>query len=198
MAQSGVRPGNSNGEDEVDDVESVNRELNAEPQWYACYTRAHHERRVARVLRDRGIEEYLPVVVRKRQWHDRVKEVAFPLFPGYLFARIAKSQFFEVTCVPSVVSLVTVEGKPVPIRPEEVDNIRRFAEALSLTGSVPEPEPFLAAGVRVMITGGPFAGIEGRVEESRGTGRVLVGLAALGNGFALNVAVKHLEPMPER
>ncbi len=37
------------------------------------------------------MEPFLPVVDRLRQWKDRRKRVAFPLFPGYCFARFPLS-----------------------------------------------------------------------------------------------------------
>jgi len=68
-------------------------ELAASPQlfdtlrWYACRTRARAEKRAARLLSGNGVESYLPPIERQRQWADRKKRVAFPLFPGYVFAR---------------------------------------------------------------------------------------------------------------
>ena len=167
--------------------------MESEPLWYACYTRAHHEKRVARVLQDRQVERFLPLVGHRRQWHDRVKLVEFPLFPGYLFVRISTAQFFDVTCVPGVVNIVSVNGYPVRIDAAEIENVRRFAAALTQHGMVPEPEDFIEGGARVRITSGPFKGVEGVVEESRGSGRVVVGLMELGQAFALNVPRGHLE-----
>lgn len=167
-------------------------------RWYACYTRARHEKRVARVLADRGVEGFLPLIGHRREWHDRTKIVHFPLFAGYVFVRISPGEIVDVTCVTSVVTMVMVNGRPAPIADEEIDNIRRFAEALTATGAVPEPEPLITSGQRVIITSGPFEGVEGIVEEVRSGSRLLVGLAALGQGFALNVPAHQLRPLGER
>ncbi|HEV8661766.1 MAG TPA: transcription termination/antitermination NusG family protein, partial [Candidatus Methylomirabilis sp.] len=55
--------------------------------WYALRTRSRHEKLVRDQLATRGIEPFLPLVTRWRRWADRRKQVAFPLFPGYCFAR---------------------------------------------------------------------------------------------------------------
>lgn len=61
--------------------------LYEEPHWYACHTRARHEKRVGKLLVQRGLESYLPMLVKERKWSDRSKLIEFPLFPGYVFTR---------------------------------------------------------------------------------------------------------------
>lgn len=160
--------------------------------WYACYTRARHEKRVAKVLYERGIERYLPLVAQERQWHDRRKIVEFPLFPGYVFVRVARREVFDVTSVPSVVSMVMSDGRPALIRDGEIENVRRYAQALSECGEQPEPHPMISVGERVVVTDGPFQNVEGRVMDVRGRARIVVGIAALGQGFLVNVPVQML------
>src|SRR3569833_3386074 len=53
--------------------------------WFALQVRANHERTVAAALRLAGIEEYLPQYFTRSIWSDRVKVLARPLFPGYVF-----------------------------------------------------------------------------------------------------------------
>jgi transcription antitermination factor NusG len=75
-------------------------ELYEAPHWYACYTRARHEKRVDEQLAERGLETYLPLLARERQWSDRRKVVEFPLFPGYVFCRFTLDELHEVLTVP--------------------------------------------------------------------------------------------------
>ena len=58
-------------------------------QWFACYTRARHEKQVAIRLEQRSLESFCPVLPQERQWHDRVKLIEWPLFPSYEFVRCA-------------------------------------------------------------------------------------------------------------
>jgi transcription antitermination factor NusG len=78
---------------------------------------------------------------------------------------------------------------------EEIDNVRRYAAALTATGGTPEPYPLVEVGQRVVVTEGPFRDVEGIVVDIRGQSRILIGIAALGQGFALNVTTRQLRPI---
>lgn len=121
----------------------VPAELYEESRWYACYTRARHEKRVEHVLRERGIESYLPVVSRIQQWKDRKRRVEFPLFPSYVFGRFTLREMHAVLTTPGVSTIVRINGYPTPIPDRELDNIRRFAMAVADSGCEPEPAAFV-------------------------------------------------------
>ena len=53
------------------------------PRWYAAYTCANHEKRVAEQLGQRTIEHFLPLYETVRRWKDRRARLRLPLFPGY-------------------------------------------------------------------------------------------------------------------
>jgi transcription antitermination factor NusG len=165
------------------------------PRWYACYTQARQEKKVEARLRERGIESFLPLVPRIRQWHDRRKVVEFPLFPSYVFGRFPLSAYHRVLAVPGLSTVVRLNGHPAPISDEEIANVARFAEALAATGMDPEPVPF-REGQRVRIAEGPFAGVEGIVLEARGRRRVLVGLRTIGVGFEIDISADALRTLP--
>ena len=69
----------------------------AEPRWYAAYTSANHEKRVAEQLRLRDVEHFLPLYASLRRWKDRRVTLQMPLFPGYVFVRFAVDQFYRDT-----------------------------------------------------------------------------------------------------
>lgn len=153
-------------------------------RWYACYTRARAEKRVERQLLERDVEAWLPVAERERIWADRRKVVRFPLFPGYVFGRFALNGLHGVLSVPGVATIVRLNGRPAPIRDEEIDNIRRMVDGLAVTRQEPELRRF-CEGDWVRVADGPFAGLEGVVLELRGRRHVLAGLRALGQGLSI-------------
>jgi transcription antitermination factor NusG len=169
--------------------------LYSEPQWYACYTRARHEKQVELQLRQRGVESYLPMVEQIRQWSDRKKTVLFPLFPSYVFGRFTLSEVHAVLTTPGVSTIVRANGYPTPIPPGDLDNVRTFVAALAESGLEPEPRPFLVEGQWVRVMDGPFAGVVGVVVEQRGRKRVLVGLAAIGQGLEIDIDTRLLKPI---
>ena len=83
-------------------------------QWYAVYTCARNEKRVAEQLSLRSVEHFLPVYSAIRHWTDRSKELQLPLFRGYLFVRIALRDRLQVLEIPSVARLVGFNGAPAP------------------------------------------------------------------------------------
>jgi transcription antitermination factor NusG len=171
----------------------VPREQHDAPHWYALSTRARHEKRVHEHLVQHGLEAYLPLVERERQWSDRRKVVSFPLFPGYVFARVKLNELPRALRVPGVATVVRHNGVPSPVSDSELENVRRFVAALAEAGLAPEPEP-LEPGQPVRVMRGPFAGIEAVVVERRGRRRVLVGLKTIGQGMEIDVDSRTLRP----
>lgn len=169
--------------------------LYEEPHWYACYTRARHEKQVEAQLNRRGLESYLPMVQQVRQWSDRKKAVRFPLFPSYVFGRFRLGDMHAVLTTPGVSTIVRTNGHPAPIPPGDLDNVKKFVAALADSGLEPDPRPFLVEGQWVRVTEGPFEGVVGVVVERRGRKRVLVGLEAIGQGLEIDIDTRVLRPI---
>jgi transcription antitermination factor NusG len=166
--------------------------LYLEPRWYACYTRARHEKQVHELLLQRGRESYLPLVPQLRQWKDRKKLVELPVFPSYVFSRFTLRDVHDILTIPGVSTIVRSNGYPTPIADREIENVRKFADALAETGTLPEIRPLITEGQWVRVQEGPFNGVEGIVLEQRGRKRVLVGLKAIGHGLEIDVDTRVL------
>lgn len=171
-------------------------DLFVDRRWYACYTRARAEKQVAKSLLERGIDSYLPLIPRERQWQDRKKVVPFPLFPSYVFGHFNLREMHAVLSTPGVSTIVKAQGgQPSSIPAEELDNVRLFVEALAVAGVEPDTRPLVTEGQRVRVTEGPFEGVEGVVIESRGRKRVLVGIVAIGQGLEVDIDTRMLKPL---
>ena len=143
---------------------------NSFERWYAVYTRAQHEKRVAELLAQRAVEHFLPVYETVHRWKDRKMRLQLPLFPGYLFVRIALNDRLGVLQVPSIVRLVGFNCGPKALADEEVEGLRRaLAEGVRA-----EPHPYLKVGRRVRITAGPLEGREGILKRWKGDLRVVL------------------------
>src|SRR6266853_4657084 len=84
------------------------------PLWYAAYTLPRHEKAVAEQLGFRQVETYLPLYLSVRRWAQRRALVEVPLFPGYVFVQISGGDHIRVLEHPSVLRLVTFNGRPAP------------------------------------------------------------------------------------
>lgn len=164
----------------------------AQGAWYACYTRPRSEKKVALLFGERGIENFLPTAPRVSQWHDRKRTVHWPLFASYVFARTCNDGLLRIVQTPGVADVVRFCGRPALIPDSEIRNIAKFADAVAATGYEP-PAVQYEEGQRVRITAGPFENVEGVVVELRGRMRVLVGLAAIGAGFEVDVPAHSLK-----
>jgi transcription antitermination factor NusG len=159
-------------------------------RWYAAYTRAQHEKTVAAELGMREVEHFLPLYSSVRRWKDRRVTLESPLFPGYVFVRLALRDRLRVVQIPSVVRLVGFNGQPTALPDTEME-IMRSGLAQS---SRAEPHPFLTVGRKVRITGGPFAGLEGVLRRKKSRMRVVVSLELVQRSVVVDVDVADIVP----
>jgi transcription antitermination factor NusG len=154
-----------------------------EQRWYAAYVCSNHEKRVAIQLDARAVEHFLPLYVSVRRWKDRRVQLVLPLFPGYVFIRLALRDRLRVMQIPSVVRLVGFNGLPTALPDEEMEILRSgLSERLRA-----EPHPFLTVGRQVRITAGPFAGLAGVLKRKKGGLRVVISLDLIQRSVAVDV-----------
>jgi transcription antitermination factor NusG len=160
-------------------------------RWYAVYTSANHERRVAGQLAERGVENFLPQYESVRKWKDRRVHLQMPLFPGYVFVHLALQNRLQVLQIPGVAWLVSFAGKPVAVPEEEFAKIREFLNQ----GLCAEPHPYLKAGRRVRVCSGPLEGMEGIVVRRRNGRRLVISLELIQRAMAVEVEESSLEEL---
>jgi transcription antitermination factor NusG len=168
---------------------AADMEAYVHPHWYAVYTRANHERRVAGQLRERGVENFLPQYESVRKWKDRRVRLLMPLFPGYVFVHLALQDRLLVLEVPGVAWLVSFAGRPVAVPEEEFARIRGFLNQ----GLCAKPHPYLKAGRRVRVRSGPLEGMEGIVVRRKNGSRLVISLELIERAMAVDVEESSLE-----
>jgi transcription termination/antitermination protein NusG len=159
--------------------------------WYAAYTRANHERRVAQELAERDVEHFLPQYQSRRKWKDREVELSLPLFPGYVFVRMALERKLRVLQVPGVACLVSFAGKPAVVPTEEFARIQELLNRKVLA----TPHPYLNVGRRARVLDGPFAGLEGIVVRRNKRNRLVISLDLIARSIAVELGEANLEPV---
>jgi transcription antitermination factor NusG len=162
-----------------------------EPRWYAAYTRANHEKKAQEQFQERSIHSFLPTYSSVRRWKDRRMRLQLPLFPGYVFVRIALRDRLRVLEVPSVARLVGFNGVPVALNEEEVECLRR---ALA-QGALAQPHPYFTVGRRVRVIGGPLQGAEGTLVKRKGNFRVILSINLIKRSVIVEVSEADLEPI---
>jgi transcription antitermination factor NusG len=165
-----------------------------ENRWYAAYTSANHEKRVRQQCEERCVTCFLPVYETVRRWKDRRMHLQLPLFPGYVFVRMALTDRVRVLQLPGVVRLVGFGGNPFPLPDEEIEGLRKALAA----GIVAEPHPFLTVGRRVGIKNGPFAGRQGILLRRKGSLRVVLSVDLIRRSVVVDVEAENVEPLAHR
>lgn len=159
--------------------------------WYAAYTRANHEKRVAEQLVHRSVEHFLPCYSSVRRWKDRKVCLQMPLFPGYVFVRIGLRDQLRVREVPSVACLVGFDGTPMALPDEEIQAMRNGLSQ----GVCAEPHPYLNVGRHVRIAAGPLVGLEGILLKRKSRTRVVISLQLIMRSVAVEVDPADVQPI---
>jgi transcription antitermination factor NusG len=172
------------------DLENKN-EVGTKALWYAGYTASRHEKRVAEHLAQRGVEHFLPLYGTIHRWKNGRHCVHLPLFPGYIFVRVALKDRLRVLEVPGFVKLVGFGGAPHPL-PET--DITKMKDAFS-KGVIAEPYPYLIAGTRVEIHNGPLAGMVGILLRRQNKYRVVLNIDLIMRSMMVEVEASDVAPI---
>lgn len=160
-----------------------------EPQWFALYTCANQEKRVAAQLEARGVEHFLPLYRSRRNWKDRRVFLDLPLFPGYVFARFEWLERVRVLQARGMVRIVGANGRPCPLPEKDIEVLR-----IGIVGALRfEPHPYLAAGARVRILQGPLAGMTGILVRKKNSCRVVLSVDLIARSVAVEVDAAGIE-----
>src|SRR6266478_7113226 len=152
-------------------------------RWYAAYTSANREKRVAEQLGVREVEHFLPLYESVRRWKDRRVTLQLPLFPGYILVRLALRERMRVLQIPGVARLVGFNGSPAPLPDAEIEALR---EKLNRQVRA-EPHPYLQAGRRVRVKTGPLEGFEGILVRRKHKYRIVVSIDLIMRSIAAEV-----------
>jgi transcription antitermination factor NusG len=160
------------------------------PKWYAAYSSANQEKRVAQELARRSVECYLPLYGSVRQWKDRRVRLELPLFPGYVFVRVALRERLRVLQVPGVARLVGFDGQPAAVPNEDIEAIRTCLGA----DHALLPHRYLQRGQRVRVLSGPLVGLTGVVVRQKKRTRLVISFDLLMRSVAVELGPSDLNP----
>lgn len=94
--------------------------------WSVIKTRSRWEKKVSRLLQQKGIATFCPLLTARHQWSDRVKTVEKPLLKSYVFVKVTEEQRTVVRLTEGVVNFVYRNGKPVMVKEKVIQSIRQL------------------------------------------------------------------------
>ena len=157
--------------------------------WWVAHTKSRAEKAFAWDLLARGVPHYLPLATHESVWGGRRRKVWVPLFPGYVF--------FCGDAADRHVALATnrlCQVIPVPVRARFVEELAAVEQAVD-SGLALEHYPFAVAGRRCRVRSGPLMGLTGTIVRDKDKSRLVLEVAVLGQGAALEVGADLLEPV---
>ena len=161
-------------------------------EWFVIYVKSRSEKKVSKQLDDIGIESFLPLITRIKQWSDRKKKVEEPLFRSYIFVHISLSDYYNVLNVANVVKFVSFEKKPVAVPENQIIAIKKYICDTDLH-EIECEDLDLKEGELVRIKTGQMKDLIGRFIEIKGKHRVVINIEAVGQSLPINISRSNIE-----
>jgi transcriptional antiterminator RfaH len=160
--------------------------------WYALYTKPNSEVKVARTLKVRGFEAYLPLLPSKPG--ERIE----PLFPTYLFVQcdLETLGIASLQWIPGLRRIVGFAGRPAVVPDAAIKLMETELRRIEEQGGLPTHS--FKPGDEVVIEEGPLAGLRGVFQGPLGPAeRVHILIDFLGQSNKAEVEVAALRPAAE-
>lgn len=161
-------------------------------KWFAIYVKSRNEKKVSKTLNDIGIESFLPLITKIKQWSDRRKKVEEPLFNSYLFVNIPLSDYYKVLNVNGVVKFICFEKKPVEVPENQIEAIKKYICDTDIHDVDYESINF-KEGELVRIKSGQMKDLTGRFVEIKGKHRIMIEIEVVGQYLPINIARSNVE-----
>lgn len=153
--------------------------------WHLVHTKIRQEHVAQSNLERQGYACYLPKIKAEKLRAGELKVIEEPLFPRYLFIKLetgldAKS-WAPIRSTLGVSRLVTFGQTPAKIDDDLLESIRARSESADVQLR------HFAPGEQVVVTQGPFTGVEALYQMADGQERVVVLLTILSKQVRMTV-----------
>lgn len=153
--------------------------------WYLIHTKIRQERVALDNLERQGFACFLPLIRAEKLRRGDLHVVQEPLFPRYLFIRLGmgleSQSWAPIRSTLGVSRLVTFGQTPAKVDDELIAQLQTQTDSAEVQLRHFEP------GEQVVVTKGPFVGVEAIYHMADGEGRVMVLLNILSKQVNLSV-----------
>ena len=142
-------------------------------RWYIVHAYSNFEKKVAESIRDqakqRGLEDQFEQIMVPTEKVTEVRrgrkvDAERKFFPGYVLVKVdlTDEAFHLIKNTPKVTGFLGADNKPMPISEAEANHIlQQVQEGIER----PKPSISFEIGEQVRVADGPFASVNGTVEE---------------------------------
>lgn len=159
--------------------------------WYLIHTKPRLEKTALENLERQNYRCYLPMLTTEKLRKGELTLVEEPLFPRYLFIQLdtgmSALSWSPIRSTKGVSRLVSFGNEPAKVPDALVEALHLHEQVLHQ-----KPVALFAEGERVMVTQGPFAGVEGIYQMTDGERRVMVLIELMSKPVTLPVAPSSL------
>ena len=164
------------------------QDLSLPPQhaWYLVHTKGRQEDTAITNLQRQNFRCYMPMLYVEKVRRGKPVVVAEPMFPSYVFVQLDTSgqgqSWSPIRSTLGVRELVKFGGYPPKVDAELINALRE-REQLQQSN----PQALFAAGDKVVITDGPFAGIEAIYQTTDAERRSMILLSMLNKPVPMRI-----------
>ncbi len=163
-------------------------DLSLPPQhaWYLVHTKARQEDTAITNLQRQNFRCYMPMLFMEKVRRGKPVVVAEPMFPSYVFVQLDTSgqgqSWSPIRSTLGVRELVKFGGHPPKVDAELINTLHEREQMQQSN-----PQALFAAGDNVVITEGPFAGIEAIYQTTDAERRSMILLSMLNKPVPMRI-----------
>jgi transcriptional antiterminator RfaH len=154
--------------------------------WYLLHTKPRQEQRAMLNLERQGFECYLPMLAVEKLRLGALTVIEEPLFPRYLFIHLSTEfsakGWGPIRSTKGVSRIVTFGTEPAKVDERLIDALRTQNSA-----APDQPQRLFTPGEQLVVTKGPFAGIEAVFQMSDGESRMMVLIELMSKSTSLSL-----------
>lgn len=156
-------------------------------RWFVAHTKPRREKKLAEYSLKNSINYYLPLRDSIRVYKYRKIKFTKPLFPGYVFVKCASEDKRNLIITGHIANFLQV-----PDDNELTDELKQIYSGRQ-KGAIFKRAKFLEKGIKVIITGGPFAGLTGIVENQNDVTEVILQINLLRQAVSVSAKTDQVE-----
>ncbi|MEP0262581.1 UpxY family transcription antiterminator [Dokdonia sp.] len=163
--------------------------------WHVLYVKSRHEHKVDGLLKEAGLQSFLPLVKTVRTWSDRKKVIDVPLFPSYVFVMIENAKdFYNASSINGACTFIKCGSVYATIRESEIQKIKFLLDSDGIE-DIQNSTELLEKGELVMIQYGAFTGMECEILNVNNNNKIVVRIDSINQNITATLPSHYLSKL---
>jgi transcription antitermination factor NusG len=163
--------------------------------WNFLYVKSRHEHKVYSLLKEAGLQSFLPLVKTVRNWSDRKKVIDMPLFPSYVFVMIENAKdFYNASSINGACTFVKCGSVYATIRESEIQKIKFLLDSDGIE-NIQNDTGLLEKGELAIIQCGAFTGMECEILKVNNNNKIVVRMDSINQNITATLPSHYLSKL---